>query len=229
VSDIAPTQLTREVFERGGVQVGDRPAAPAIVIPFGRNVRDKAYFEAVIAGEWRKQVSGIVQVGKYMNQAHEELSEYDFNTMRLPVGKRAVQKIRRIANNPVMSDSANHGSLPGCWRTLDDLLTVADDSLLKVAIADGRIHPELERKDVRRALGLPPRPTRGGGSKGNGQTREKPRDAVVMWAGFSTEDKRAILDSEGRVGLAKLLSPELMRDLVRHLIPLQEEQKRGRR
>jgi hypothetical protein len=216
------------LFERGGVSDGDAPAAPAIVVPFGRNVRDRNFFEVTIAGEWRKHVSAIVQVGKLLNQAREELEQDDFDRLKLPFSKRTAQMLRRIAKHPVIADPANHGSLPACWRTLDALITVAGDSRLKTAIADGHINPELQRKDIRQALGLPPKPSREG-SKGNGQTHEKPCDAVVMWAGFSTEDKRAILDSEGRVGLAKLLSPELMRDLVQHLIPFQKGRgKRGR-
>ena len=108
------------------------------------------------------------------------------------------------------------------------LITIVSPELIRVAIADGRINPELERKDIRRALGLPPNPP-GSKRKGNGQTHEKPLDAVVTWAGFSTDDKRAILESEGRVGLAKLLSPKLMRELAEHLIPLQKGRgKRGR-
>jgi hypothetical protein len=53
--------------------------------------------------------------------------------------------------------------------------------------------------------------------KKNGQT-ETQFDPIATWKAFSTADKRAILDSEGRSGLAKLLSADLMVDLVDHLI-----------
>jgi hypothetical protein len=105
------------------------------------------------------------------------------------------------------------------------LITVASDSLLKTAIADGRVNADLQRKDIRRALGLPPKPA---GSKRNGseeeentQEGEAPLDAVATWSGFSTADKQAILTAEGRIGLADLISPELMSDLVEHLLGLQ--------
>ena len=228
VSDIIPIQLTREIFERGGVQVGDRPAAPAIVLPFGRNVRDRSYFEATISGEWKKSVGAIVRIGQLLNEAHDELSQADYNKLRLPFSQHTAFALRRIARHPVFRDPLSHGSLPPSWRTLDMLITIVSPELIRVAIADGRINPELERKDIRRALGLPPKPP-GSKRKGNGQTHEKPLDAVVTWAGFSTDDKRAILESEGRVGLAKLLSPKLMRELAEHLIPLQKGRgKRGR-
>ena len=201
--------------------MGDRPAAPGIVIPFGQNVRDRSFFEATIAGEWRKQVSGIVQTGKLVNQAHEELEQEDFNALRLPFSKRTAQMLRRIAMHPVISDPANHGSLPGCWRTLYELIIVASESLLRAAIGDGRINPDLERKDIRRALGLPPKPAGSKRKTDDDQEEETPLDAPAVWAGFSTADKRAILDSEGRAGLAKLMSPKLMGDLVDHLLGLQ--------
>jgi hypothetical protein len=95
------------------------------------------------------------------------------------------------------------------------LITVASDSLLKTAIADGRVNADLQRKDIRRALGLPPKPA-GSKRKGNDQENEAPLDAVATWSGFSTADKQAILAAEGRTGLAKLLSPKLMGDLIDH-------------
>jgi hypothetical protein len=217
VPEYSDLHLTRERFERGDVPVGDAPAAPGIVIPFGRNVRDRSYFEATIAGEWRKSVAAIVRIGQLLNQAHEELSQAEFNALRLPFLKRAVFAFRRIGKHPVISDPVHHGALPGCWRTLDELITVASDSLLKAAIADGRIHPDLQRKDVRQALGLPPKPT-GSKRKTDSQEEEAPLDAAAVWAGFSTEDKRTILKREGRVGLAQLMSPEQLTDLVDHAI-----------
>jgi hypothetical protein len=218
VPEYSDLRLTRELFERGDVPVGDRPAAP--VIPFGRNVRDKAFFEATILGEWKKSVGAIVQVGRLLNQAYEELEPHEYDTLKLPFEERTRQKLRRIAAHPVISDPASHGTLPGSWRTLEELISVATPKLIREAIADGRIHPDLQRKDVRRALGLPPKPA---GSKRktndqNNQEDEAPSDAVAVWVGFPTKDKRAILDSEGRAGLAKLLSPKLMGDLVDHLI-----------
>jgi len=92
-------------------------------------------------------------------------------------------------------------------------LTKLPDALLRAALADGRIHPGLKQKEVRLLRGLLPAGT--GPSKTDGQTGAPP-DPIMVWASFSAADKCAILDSEGRSGLAKLLSPELMLDLVGH-------------
>jgi hypothetical protein len=227
VSDIILFPFSAEKFEQAGVPVKDAPPS----VPFGRNIRDKAFFEATIAGEWKKSVGAIVRVCQLIEQAHDELSQAEFDALHLPFLKeRAVFAFRRIGKHPVISDPVHHGALPACWRTLDELITATGKDLdrLRTAIADGRIHPDLQRKDVRRALGLPPKPA---GSKRKSKTNdqeeeniqegEAPLDAVAMWAGYSTKDKRAILDSEGRTGLAKLLSSKLMGDLVDHLLGLQ--------
>jgi hypothetical protein len=199
--------------------VGDAPGTIAPSVPFGRNVRDKAFFEATIVGEWKRSVAAIVRVGQLLEQAHDELSQADYDGLKLPYSKRTRFALRRIGRHPVISDPVRYSSLPPCWRTLDLIITLAKPDSIREAIDDGRIHPELQQKDVRRALGLPPKPP---GSKhktnDNDQENETPPDAVAVWAGFSTADKQAILDHEGRIGLAKLLSPKLMGELVDHLL-----------
>ena len=53
-----------------------------------------------------------------------------------------------IANHPIISDR-NHGSvLPSSWRTLYELARLPNAVLL-AALADGIIHPKMERKDAR--------------------------------------------------------------------------------
>jgi hypothetical protein len=50
---------------------------------------------------------------------------------------------------------------------------------------------------------------------------EAPLDPVAVWATFSNADKTKILDSEGRVGLAKIASSGLLADLVDHVVAQQ--------
>jgi hypothetical protein len=63
--------------------------------------------------------------------------------------------LRKLGAHPMLKDRANHGSLPPCWRTLHELSTL-EDKILKAALADGRIHPGLERREVRALSGKPP-------------------------------------------------------------------------
>jgi hypothetical protein len=217
-------QLTAEMFEAAGVAVGEaKPAIPAEPtagqIKFGANTRSKSFFESAIAAEWRKQVPSIVETGRWIIEAQEELPRQIFWALHMPFSKRTAQALKRIAKHPVLSNPAHHGALPACWRTLDELIRQADgnDELLEAALANERIHPSLQRKDIREALDLPPKPPRGG-SKGNGKGNEPPPDPAVIWGTFSNTDKTAIFMSEGRTGLAALIPIEMMADLADHAI-----------
>jgi hypothetical protein len=226
MSDIILFPLSAEKFEQAGVPVRDVPGIIAPSVPFGRNIRDKAFFEATIAGEWRKSVGSIVRIGQLLNEAHDVLSQEDFNSLKLSFSKRTAFALRRIARHPVISDPVRYSSLPPCWRTLDLIITLASPDSIREAIDDKRINPDLQQKDVRRALGLPPKPA-GSKRKTDGLEEEDalggetPVNAPATWAGFSVKDKRAILDSEGRAGLVKLLSPRVAGDLADHLLGLQ--------
>jgi hypothetical protein len=209
-------QLTPDRFVDGGVAIAE-PAVPATT-PFGRNTHDRAFFETVIAVEWRKQVSAIVATGKWLLQAKEELNEHDFAALKLPFSARISQMLRQIASNPVLSDPAKFTSLPPCWFTLV-LLSRLPDQRLRAMIADGRIHPELQQKEARALCGASSK----GRRKGKGQDQEGndqdiwSLDPVVIWSTFSPTDKEKILKSEGRTGLVKL-APDLVVDLVDHAI-----------
>jgi hypothetical protein len=213
-TEIPVTKLTAERFVGGGVAISGI-AVPASA-PFGRNAHDRAFFENAIGVEWRKQVGSIVATGKCLLQAKEELNEHDFAALKLPFSTRISQMLRQIASNLVLSDPANFSSLPACWRTLV-LLARLSDQRLKAMIADGRIHPKLKQKEARTLCGLPP----GGTRKGNGhdhagddQQEDNEPDPVMIWSAFSDAAKTAILASEERAGLAKLLPPDVMVDLV---------------
>jgi hypothetical protein len=153
-----------------------------------RSGRNKAFFEGAIAAEWRQNVEGILRVGQLLHQAKDELDPDVFGALKLPFVPRVSQMLRRIAAHPIIAN-ANHGSsLPACWRTLYEL-TKVDNNILVVALADGRIHPGLARKDIRsEILGLPP-----SGAKGS-----KPAtDLATVLAGASATDATAALAGLG--------------------------------
>jgi hypothetical protein len=180
-------------------------------VPLGQNGHSKAFFENAIASEWRSHIAGIIRTGDLLNQAEDELDRDVFRALKLPFTLRVAQMLRRISGHPFISDPANHGSLPPCWRSLYEL-TKASDDVLEAARLDGRLHPDLQRKDIRTIiLGLPPRPSRG-------STGDQPFPPAAMWELFTPASKREILAGEGRAGLAKLVPPELMADLAAHSI-----------
>jgi hypothetical protein len=156
VSATGNGKLTPELFAAAGIAVTDT-ADKANHGSFGANVRSKRFFEEAIAAEWRKNVDGIIKTGKFLLDAKEELDRDVFGALKLPFDLRVSQMLRRIASHPVISDAKHASRLPACWRTLYELTRI-DDDLLRAALADGRIHPALQRKDIRgKILGLPPR------------------------------------------------------------------------
>jgi hypothetical protein len=209
-------RLTRERFENAGVPVGDT-ASPVAATEFGRNVRSKAFFESAIDASWQKSTQGIFDTGRWLQEAREELDRDVYNALRLPFCIRTRQRLIAIAAHPILATHVSQ--LPPSWGTLYALAEIDNHDLLRAALADGRIHPGLQRKDVRSALGLPPKPSRKA-RKANGEA-EVPLDPIAVWKAFSTADKRAVLGHEGRAGLATLLSPKLMNDLVNHLMGLE--------
>ena len=213
MTNIGPFHLIRERFESAGVPVGEAEAlTPAT--PFGQNVRSKSFFESAIAASWQKSTQGIFDTGRWLQQAREELDRDVYNALRLPFCIRTRQRLIAIVAHPVLATHVSQ--LPPSWGTHYALAEIDDHDLLRAALAGGQIHPGLQRKDVRRAVGLPPKPARRM-SKGNDQAQPDP---IAVWAAFSPTDKSAILENEGRCGLVGLMSPTLLADFLDHLTGL---------
>lgn len=82
-------------------------------------------------GEWERLFSG-----------HE-------NAVRrpLPFTVRKAQRLMAIAAHPVISKTTHASSLPASWDTLYQLTKLPGTALRK-ALTDGRVHPDMERRDV---------------------------------------------------------------------------------
>lgn len=103
-----------------------------------------------ICASWRKSVEAIVETGRLLVQAKQELPHGGFETMvetKLPFGKRTARMLMQIANHPVLADR-NHGAdLPASWRTLAELSKLSEAEL-RPALAQHKIRPDLKREDV---------------------------------------------------------------------------------
>jgi hypothetical protein len=103
-----------------------------------------------IAASWQKSIDSILETGRNLIAAKEELEHGEWLQMvknELPFGDRTAEMLIKVAENPVLSDS-NHGSnLPASWRTLYELTKLPKD-LLERKIESGEITPRTERKDV---------------------------------------------------------------------------------
>jgi hypothetical protein len=207
--------LTRELLETAGVPVAvTREQAipmrkpPAIL----SNARSPQEWEAQIQSAWQKETGRILEVGKLLLQARDQLLPAVFKALRLPFKARMAQMLVKIAANPVLADPANHGSLPPCWRTLYELTKIPSNEL-RSAIETGVVHPGTHRKDVD--------PLRGRGLKteqsgsGTDETRtgnEKIR--LLRWKEMTPEQRTKHLDDTGAAALLAAMSPTLRAEIA---------------
>jgi hypothetical protein len=115
------------------------------------NTRTRQEYEQLIAAAWQKAVDSILETGRLLMQAKDELRGEFFkmfsNEGPLPFGQRTAQMLMAVAANPVLANP-NHGSLlPPCWRTLYELSRLPVRELEQM-LASGQIRPDLERHDV---------------------------------------------------------------------------------
>jgi hypothetical protein len=216
-----PGRLTRELFEAVGLAVtwgsanrGSPPATPKVEPPaILSNTRSAAQFEKLIRTAWQSGVGSIVEVGDLLRQARDELQPEDFKALRLPFGRRTVQMLVKIAANSVLSDPANHGSLPPCWRTLYEL-TKIDKGDLESAIAEGVVHPDMQRKN---AVVLRHDDKGEGSSPRQRLTKKEEAQLVKAWSAASSDARRAFFLTKIRPHLFELMTAT-ERDELEHLV-----------
>lgn len=115
------------------------------------NKRDWKWHRDRIAAAWGKQVTSIVETGRYLIEAKEELGHGSFEAMvqrELPFNKGTAHRLRVIAGHEIISKVSHAILLPPSWMTLWELTRLPNEILL-AKLKDGSIHPKLERKDVR--------------------------------------------------------------------------------
>jgi len=104
---------------------------------------------------WQKTVADFVATGQALKDAKASLPHGDFTSMvedGLPFSPRVAEHLMSIASNPALSNPKHASDLPASWATLAELARL-DAGTIEKFIEEGRIHPELERKQV--ALLLP--------------------------------------------------------------------------
>ena len=112
------------------------------------NARPQSYWSGVICEAWAKSTAGIIETGRHLLQAREELDRDVFDAMRLPFrSKRTRERLMAIARHPVLSSATHVSFLPPSWGTLYELSRLPAEVLL-ARIEDGSIHPDMARKDA---------------------------------------------------------------------------------
>src|SRR5262245_59343662 len=99
-------------------------------------------------------VGRIFELGRAFQAARDELGYGGYGTLFADNGRRVrgfnqdrAERLRAIAANPVLANSANWRKLPTAERTLFEL-TRLPEQVLRAALDNDRIHPEMTGKDV---------------------------------------------------------------------------------
>jgi hypothetical protein len=72
---------------------------------------------------------------------------------------RTADRFMAIANHALLSNSTHASNLPPSWMTLYELAKTVPEETVRKALADGRIHPDMQRREVAQLRGKKPRPT----------------------------------------------------------------------
>lgn len=86
-----------------------------------------------ITKAWKKSIASIVKVATLLKEADEDIADPDaYETLirKLPFSASVASNLRKIANNPVLTDSSNFGKLPGYINTLYYLAFISKDVLI---------------------------------------------------------------------------------------------------
>jgi len=142
----------------------------------------RAAWAKKIADQWRDSVTAILKVGVTLGDAKAALSAADFAEMianDLPFGERAARMFIAIGQSDRLRKHAS--ALPASWYSLYELQRLPE-KLFEKAVKDGRIHPDMERKEIAllHEQAQPPRSERKHASA-------QPRDAEWTEAAPSTK------------------------------------------
>jgi Protein of unknown function (DUF3102) len=96
----------------------------------------------------RKSIQSIVECGRLLIAAKDELKHGEFLKMidnNLPFKRSSAQALMKIAADRRITKYQHAGCLPAHWSTLIKVIQLPD-AAFEARIADGTIHPGLERR-----------------------------------------------------------------------------------
>jgi Protein of unknown function (DUF3102) len=130
----------------------DKAPVPSATGKRMRRRREPAFLSARYAHQitacQRKSVESIIECGRLLIEAKDELKHGEFLKMienNLPFKRSTAQALMRIASDGGITKNQHVGCLPAHWSTLI-ILAQLPDAAFEARIADGTIHPGLERR-----------------------------------------------------------------------------------
>lgn len=108
-----------------------------------------------INATYSESVQAIIEVGRQLQQAKAECSHGEWGELTgratgkplLPFSHRTAERFKAVSANAALSNATHVSHLPASWGTLAVLASLDPDDI-EAAIADGTIHPEMQRKDA---------------------------------------------------------------------------------
>jgi hypothetical protein len=117
-------------------------------VPRGSNRRGWQYFDEKLIELRVNDVENIIQRGRLLTQAKDELEHGSYEAMvkrHFDLGTARMYRI--VAAHPIVSNRCHGNALPPSLRTLFEL-TKLPTEVLRAKLKDGSINPKTERKDV---------------------------------------------------------------------------------
>lgn len=94
------------------------------------NTRTRQEWAAIINADWRKSIESIIQTGRDLISAKEQLEDGTFHKMiekDLPFSIRMSQRLMAIARHPKISNAAQSPRLPSSWYVLSELAKLSPE------------------------------------------------------------------------------------------------------
>ena len=134
-----------------------------------QNVRTRPEWAVIINADWRKSIEGIIQTGRDLIAAKDELPRGEFAKMvemDLLFSRRTAQQLMQIAGHPAIANAQPGTDLPPSWVVLARLASLSADDF-RDAQDRGLINADTSKRKASAVAGAYKTPV--GGSVGKGK------------------------------------------------------------
>jgi N6-adenosine-specific RNA methylase IME4 len=113
-----------------------------------------SHWAARIRAAWQSSFDGIMECGRLLVEAKEQLDHGQWLQLidsQLPFKANTAQRLMKIATDERLTNAAHAPFLPRSRETLYELTKLPTD-VFEQKIADGTIHPDMQRSDITGAV-----------------------------------------------------------------------------
>jgi hypothetical protein len=117
--------------------------------------RDLEHWAGEINERLCRVVRAVIEAGRLLLEAKARLRHGEWERLfqghphavanALPISVNTAQRLMAIARHPIVSNPAYAERMPRAWTTLYEL-TKLDSTTLETSLANGRVHPALDRR-----------------------------------------------------------------------------------